>query len=64
MGDKTPTSPTGATPMYQVIDWPPDLLIKGAVWEQLDRKRNKRQPNAKEVWEVMKEAWYKIPEDY
>jgi len=50
------------------MDWPPqspDLNIIEAVWDHLDRERNKRQPTSKEeLWEVLKEAWYNIPEDY
>ena len=41
------------------------LNIIEAVWDHLDRERNKRQPKSKkELWEVLKEAWYIIPEDY
>ena len=51
-----------------VMDWPsqsPDLNIIEAVWDHLDRERNKRQPKSKEeLWEVLKEAWYNIPDDY
>ena len=51
-----------------VIDWPPkspDLNIIEAVWDHLDRERNKRQSKSKEeLWEVLKEAWYNIPKDY
>ena len=50
------------------MDWPPqspDLNIIEAVWDHLDRERNKGQPKSKEeLWEVLKEAWYNIPEDY
>ena len=43
----------------------PDLNIIEAVWDHLARKRNKGQPKSKEeLWEVLKEAWYNIPEDY
>ena len=51
-----------------VRDWPPqspDLNIIEAVWDNLDRERNKRQPKSEEeLGEVLKEAWYNIPEDY
>ena len=40
----------------------PDLNIIEAVWDQLDRERNKRFPKSKELWEVLKEAWYNIAE--
>ena len=49
-----------------VMDWPPqspDLNIIEAAWDQLDREINKRQPESK-LWEVLKEAWCNIPEDY
>ena len=43
-----------------VMDWPPqspDLNIIEAVWDHLDRVRNKGQPKSKEeLWEVLKEA--------
>ena len=42
-----------------VMDWPPqspDLNITEAVWDHLDRERNKGQPKSKECWEVLKEA--------
>lgn len=36
-----------------------------AVWDHLDREINKRQLKSKEeLWEVLKEARYNIPEDY
>ena len=42
------------------MDWPPqspDLNIIEAVWDHLDRVRNKGQPKSKEeLWEVLKEA--------
>ena len=41
----------------------PDLNIIEAMWDHLDRERNKRQPT-KEVWDVLQEAWRTIPEDY
>ena len=48
-----------------VMEWPPqspDLNIIEAVWDHLDRERNKRQPKSKEeLWEVLIEAWYKYP---
>ena len=51
-----------------VMDWPPqspDLNIIQAVWDHLDRERNKGQPKSKEdLWEVLKEALYNIPEYY
>ena len=51
-----------------VMDWPPqspDLIIIESLWDHLDRDRNKLQPKSKdELWEVLKEAWYNIPEDY
>jgi len=35
----------------------PDLNIIEAVWDHLDRKRNKRQPTSKEeLWDVLLEA--------
>ena len=43
----------------------PDLNIIEAVWDHLDRKRNKRQPTSKEeLWDVLQDAWRTIPEDY
>ena len=33
-----------------------------AGWDHLDRERNKGQPESKELWEVLKEVWYNIPE--
>ena len=40
-----------------VLDWPPqspDLNIIEAVWDHLDRERNKGQPKSKEeLWEVL-----------
>ena len=43
-----------------VMDWPPprpDLNIIEAVWEHLDRERNKGQPKSKEgLSDVLKEA--------
>ena len=42
----------------------PDLNIIEAVWDHLDRERNKRQPTSKEeLWDVLQEAWRTIPED-
>ena len=42
-----------------------DLKIIEAVWDHLDRERNKRQPTCKEeLWDVLQEAWRTIPEDY
>ena len=39
--------------------------IIGAVWDHQDRERNKGQPESEEeLWEVLKEAKYNIPEDY
>ena len=35
-----------------------------AVWDHLDRERNEGQPKSKELWEVLKDAKYHIPEDY
>ena len=36
-----------------------------AEWDHLDRERHKGQPKSKEeLWEVLKEASYNIPEDY
>ena len=48
------------------MDWLPqcpDMNIIKAVWDHLDRERNKGQPK-EELWEVLKEAYYNIPEDY
>ena len=49
-----------------VLDWPPqspDLNIIVAVWDHLDRERNKGQHKSKEeLEEVLKEAQYNIPE--
>ena len=43
----------------------PDLNIIEAVWDQLNRERNKKQPTSKEeLWDVLQEAWRTIPEDY
>ena len=43
----------------------PDLNIIEAVWDNLDREENKRQPTSKEeLWDVLQEAWRTIPEDY
>ena len=43
-----------------VMNWPPqspDLNIREAVWDHLDRERNKQQPKPKvKLWEVLKEA--------
>ncbi|XP_053573179.1 pterin-4-alpha-carbinolamine dehydratase 2 isoform X1 [Bombina bombina] len=51
-----------------VMDWltqNPDLNIIEALWDHLDKEINKRQPKSKEeLWEVLKEVWYYIPEDY
>ena len=51
-----------------VMDWPPQsaaLNITEAIWDHLDRERNKGQPNSKdELLEVLKEGLYNIPEDY
>ena len=51
-----------------VLDWPPqspDLNIIEAVWDHLDRERNKMQPSSKEeLWHVLQEAWRNIPADY
>jgi len=42
----------------------PDLNITEAVWNHLDRERNKRQKAAKEeLWDVLQGAWRTIPED-
>jgi len=42
----------------------PDLIII-AVWDHLDRERNKRHPTSKEeLWDVLQEAWRTTPEDY
>ena len=50
------------------MDWlpqSPDLNIIEAVWDHLDRERNKGQPKSKEeLWQVLKEAKYNISEDY
>ena len=50
------------------MDWPPqspDVNIIEAVWDHLDREINKGQHKSKEeLWEVLKEALYIIPEDY
>ena len=41
-----------------------DLKITEALWDHLDRERNKRQPTSKEeLWDVLQEAWRTIPED-
>ena len=40
----------------------PDLNIIEAVWDHLDREINKGQPKSKELWKVLKEAWYNCPE--
>ena len=40
----------------------PDLNIIEAVWDHLDRERNKGLPK-EELWEILKEAKYNIPED-
>ena len=49
-----------------VMDWPPQspyLNIIEAVRDHLDRERHKRQPkSATELWELLKEAWYNIPD--
>lgn len=46
------------------MDWPPqtpDLNVIEAVWDQLDRERNKTLPISKEeLWKVLKEAWYSV----
>ena len=43
----------------------PDLNVIEAVWDHLDRERNKRQPTSKEeFWDVLQKAWRTIPEDY
>ena len=51
-----------------VMDWPPqspDQHIIEAVWDHLDRERNEGKPNSKEeLWEVLKEAYYNMPDDY
>ena len=59
--------------MQQNHIWREEQLIKhGQSWTGLHRVQtciyreiNKRQPKSKEeLWEVLKEAWYNIPEDY
>ena len=48
-----------------VMDKPsqsPDLNIIEAVWDHLDRERTAQEQE--ELWEVLKEASYNIPEDY
>ena len=51
-----------------VVDRPPqspDLNVIEAAWDHLGRERDKGQPESKgELWEVLKEAWYNIPEDH
>ena len=51
-----------------VLDWPPqspDLNIIEAVWDYLDRERNKKQPKStEELWQVLEEAWDNLPQDY
>jgi len=43
----------------------PDLNIIEAVWDHVDRERNRRQPTSKEeLWDVLQEAWRTIPESY
>ena len=37
-----------------------NTLLNNAVWDHLDRERNKRQPTSKEV---LQEAWRTIPEE-
>jgi len=53
---------------YAVLNPPqsPDFNITEAVWDHLDRERNKRQPTSqkKELWNVIQEYWRTIPEDY
>ena len=41
------------------MDWSwPEYIIE-ALWDYLDRERNKEQPTSKEeLWEVLKEAKY------
>ena len=57
-----------ATGTLTTLDWPPqspDLNIIEAVWDYLDREKNKKQPTSKDqLWRVLKEAWDNIPEDY
>ena len=51
-----------------VLDWPPqspNLNIIEAVWDYLDRERNKKQPKStEELWQVLEEAWDNLPQDY
>jgi len=43
----------------------PGLNIIEAVWDHLDKERNKRSPTSKEeLWNVLQEAWRANPEDY
>ena len=52
---------------YEVMNPPqsPNLNIVEAVWDHLNRERNKKQPTSKEeLWDVPWEAWRTIPEDY
>ena len=40
----------------------PDLNITEAVWDHLDRERNKSQPTSEEeLWDVLQEAWRTRP---
>jgi len=52
---------------YGGMNPPQNLYINiiEAVWDHLDRERNKWQPTSKEeLWDVLQEAWRAIPEDY
>ena len=43
----------------------PDLNIIEAVWDHVDRERNKRQPTSKEdLWNVLQETQRTLPEEY
>ena len=55
----------GKTAVKKAPDQSPDLNIIEAVWDHLNREINKGQPKSKEeLWEVLKDTYYNIPEDY
>ena len=60
-----PKHTANASDSDKTLTQSPELNIIEAVWDHLDREINKGQPKSEEeLWEVLKLAWYNIPEDY